>query len=360
VEFFQCPMKIIYLQSYPIYHDLISADGWIALENRDKWMAAITAELGHEVEIWGVSDHDHIVMYPWKEGVSVTIRLFRADHMPAKSKHHWSSGMLAYARQHPADYYVIKGVDGGAGVHLIDTHIKLDGRPFAFVIGGKCTSPYMHMAHTIFYESEVQISEIEAPYWTLSGRKHSKAHLIKLPKSVDTECFKPMPEVEKANDLISAGRLISYYKNYDDMFSLSQELRVGFIGGGPLLDENRSKWPGVNWYGSVPNTEVASYLNTSRAFFYPSKRDYFPRAIVEAAACGLPVLCFDDHVGADVVPDHVGLRLAKSNFREAILSLIKDPQRLQQMGTNARAHALENFGRESSRGAVETLLSLLE
>lgn len=356
----KCLMTLVYLQSYPIYHDMISADGWIALENREKWMPAITAELGHKVEIWAVSDYDRIVTYPWKNGTSVTIRLFRADYTPAKSKYHCSSGMLAYARKHPADYYVIKGVDGGAGVHLIDTHIKPDGRPFAFVIGGKCTSPYMHLAHTIFYESEVQISEIKAPYWTLSGRKRSKAHLIKLLKSVDTERFRPMDDVEKVNDLISAGRLISYYKNYGDMFSLSQELRVAFIGGGPLLNENRSKWPGVNWYGSVPNTDVASYLNTSRAFFYPSKRDYFPRAIVEAAACGLPVLCFDDHVGDDVVPVHAGLRLRRSNFKETLLSLVRDPGRMREMGDNARAHALENYGKESSRAAVETLLKLLE
>ncbi len=353
-------MTIVYLQSYPIYHDLISADGWIALENRDKWMPAITAELGHDVEIWGVSDHDRVVTYPWKEGVSVTIRLFRADHTPTKSKHHWSSGLLAYAKQHPADYYIIKGVDGGAGVHLIDTHIKPEGRPFAFVIGGKCTSPYFHLAHTIFYESEVQIPEIVAPYWTISGRKCSKAHLIRLPKSVDTERFRPMPEIEKVNDLISAGRLISYYKNYDDMFSLSHQLRVAFIGGGPLFDEDKSKWPHVKWYGSVPNTDVASYLNTSKAFFYPSKRDYFPRAIVEAAACGLPVLCFDDHVGADVVPDHVGLRLRRSDFRETILSLFDDPGRLREMGVNARTHALEHYGKESSRAAVEALLKLLK
>jgi glycosyltransferase involved in cell wall biosynthesis len=352
-------MTLIYLQSYPIYHDLISADGWLALENRDKWMPAITAEYGHEVEIWGVSDRDQVIEYAWKEGISITIRLFKANHTPSKSKHHYSSAMLVYARQNPADYYIIKGVDGGAGVHMITSYLRPEKKPFAFVIGGKCTSPYFHLAHTIFYESEVQIPEIEAPYWTLSGRKRSKAHLIKLPKSVDTEHFRPMYEIEKVSDLISAGRLISYYKNYDDLYALSTELRVAFIGGGPLLKDNILKWPHVKWYGSVPNTEVASYLNTSRAFFYPSKRDYFPRAIVEAAACGLPVLCFDHHVGADVVPDHVGLRLSEAAFRDSILTLFEDTERLRTMGENARAYALEHYGKESSRGAIERLLNLL-
>ncbi len=353
-------MTIIYIQSYPIYHDLISADGWLALENRDKWMPAITAELGHEVELWGVSDHDRVVEYRWKEGVTVTIRLFKADHTPTKSKFHRSSSMLAHARANPAGYYIMKGIDGGAGVHLIEKLLKPKSIPFAFVIGGKCTSPHLHLAHAVFYESDTQIPEITAPYWTLTGRKRSTAHLIRLPKSVDTERFRPMPEVEKVNDLISAGRLISYYKNYDDLFALSTILRVAFIGGGPLLAQDKSKWPQVTWYGSVPNTEVASYLNSSNLFFYPSKRDYFPRAVVEAASCGLPVLCFGDHVGDDVVPDTIGIRLHKSTYKEAIFSLFLDSERLAQLGHNAREYALANYGRESSKAAVEALLRLLK
>lgn len=352
-------MTIIYVQSYPIYHDLISADGWLSLENRDKWMPAITAELGHQVELWGVSDQDRVVEYHWKAGVTVTIRLFKADHTPTKSKLHRSSGMLAHAKANSADYYVIKGIDGGAGVHLIEKHLKPKRIPFAFVIGGKCTSPYLHLAHTIFYESDVQIPEIKASYWTITGRKRTSAQLIRLPKSVDTDRFRPLPEMEKTHDLISAGRLISYYKNYDDLFDLSSELRVAFIGGGPLLDENRSKWPHIHWFGSVPNTDVASYLNTAKAFFYPSKRDYFPRAIVEAAACGLPILCFEDHVSADVVPETIGMRLNKTSFREVILALFNDPERLHQMGLRAREHALKNFGKESTKAAVELLLSRL-
>ena len=353
-------MTIIYIQSYPIYHDLLSADGWLALENRDKWMPAITAELGHKVELWGVSDHDRVVEYLWKEGVSVTIRLFKADHTPSKTKFHRSSGMLAYAKSNPADYYIIKGIDGGAGVHIIEQHLKPKRIPFAFVIGGKCTSPLLHLAHAVFYESDVQIPEITAPYWTLTGRKRTKAHLIKLPKSVDTERFRPMPEIEKKHDLISAGRLISYYKNYDDMFALSSELRVAFIGGGPLLDENKQKWPQVTWYGSVPNTDMSAYLNTSKAFFYPSKRDYFPRAIVEAAACGLPIICFSNHVGADVVPDSIGLRLNIDSYHDIIKNLFSDSERLTILGNKAHEHALANYSRESSRGAVEALLNLLK
>lgn len=355
----QCPMFLVYIQSYPIYHDLITADGWLALENRDKWMPAITAELGHDVELWGVSDHDRVVEYNWKEGVSVTIRLFKADYTPAKTKHHRSSGMIEHAKKHPADYYIIKGIDGGAGVHLVDAFLAPNKIPFAFVIGGKCTSKQFHHAHSIFYESDVQLPEITAPYWTLTGRKRTAAHLIKLPKSVDTDRFKPMPEIDAVNDLISAGRLISYYKNFDDLFNLSSDLRVAFIGGGPLLDENRAKWPNIHWFGSVPNSDVASRLNTSKAFFYPSKRDYFPRAIVEASACGLPVLCFDDHVGADVVPDSIGMRLSKSSYRESIMDLFSDPAHLKQMGDNAREFALKNYGKESTRQAVESLIKLL-
>ena len=353
-------MKIIYVQSYPVYHDLLSVDEWIALENRDKWMPAITAELGHEVEIWATSTHHQMALYTWKEGVEITIRLFKADHSPSKSKYHFSSDMLAYARQHPADYYVIKGLDGGTGVRLVELVLKPQRRLFAYVVGGKCTSPHLHLAHAVFYESDVQVKLLTAPYWTATGRKKTKAHLIKLPKSVDTDHFKPLPEVDKSHDLISAGRLIPYYKNFDDLFTLAPEFTVAFIGGGPLLTQNQTKWPSVHWWGPVSNAQVVNHLNTAKAFFYPSKRDYFPRALVEASAVGLPVLCFDHSIGPDVVPDSIGLRLNGSTFRESIRALFREPSRLTEMGVKSREHALAHYGKESTKEAIRALLELLK
>lgn len=352
-------LKIIFIQSYPTYHDFIHTSDWLRLENRDKWMPAITAEMGHEVEIWAVSNYDLIDSYDWQGDTTLTIRLFKADHTPKMSKHHYSSAMVRYALNHPADYYVIKGLDGGAGIHIIDEYLKKYDKPFAFIIGGKCRSQYLHLAHTVFYESEKQIPEITAPYWTLTGRKRCEAQLIKLPKSVDLTHFSPMSNIGKRHDLVSVGRLIPYYKQYDDLFDLSHILSVGFVGSGPLLQQNNKIWPLVHWYGAIQNAQVPLVLNTANAFFYPSRRDYFPRVIAEAAACGLPIFCFEDSISHDVVPAHIGFRLSSRNYQDGVLTLIKDIDKLAEMGMEARKYALSHFGKYSTKSALEQLISSL-
>lgn len=352
-------LKIIFIQSYPIYHDHIDTSQWLRLEHRDKWMPAIAAEMGHEVEIWAVSTYDLESTYRWNEDTIVTIRLFKADHTPPKSKHHYSTAMVKHALEHPADYYIIKGLDGGAGIFMIDQFLKKSGKPFAFIIGGKCQSHYLHLAHTVFYESDRQIPQIMEPYWTLRGRKRCEAHLIKLPKSVDLDHFSPMSAIDKTFDLVSVGRLIPYYKRYEDLFTLSEYLNVSFVGGGPLLEQNKRIWPDVHWYGTIQNAHVPMMLNTARAFFYPSKRDFFPRVIAEAASCGLPILCFEDSISEDVVPEHIGLRLRSKNYEDSLLSLIQDADKLTEMGIEARSYALAHFGKDSTRVALEKFVSRL-
>lgn len=47
-------MKVIFLQTYPVYHDGLSTEQWLKLENRDKWMPALASTLGFESELWAV------------------------------------------------------------------------------------------------------------------------------------------------------------------------------------------------------------------------------------------------------------------------------------------------------------------
>ncbi|WP_425474861.1 glycosyltransferase family 4 protein [Nocardioides cheoyonin] len=48
----------------------------------------------------------------------------------------------------------------------------------------------------------------------------------------------------------------------------------------------------VDFLGHVPRSDVASILSSSDAFVFPSFHDSAPWAVAEAAAFGLPVICF--------------------------------------------------------------------
>ena len=81
--------------------------------------------------------------------------------------------------------------------------------------------------------------------------------------------------------------------------ALTEGWRMTVCGEGP--DERRLKklvselnlTERVRFLGSVPRDEVKHLMRISDVFLYPSLHDDSPLAIVEAMACGLPVICLD-------------------------------------------------------------------
>ncbi|OOE93163.1 glycosyltransferase, partial [Salinivibrio sp. IB643] len=57
-----------------------------------------------------------------------------------------------------------------------------------------------------------------------------------------------------------------------------------------LKESNKSS--NVNFLGQVPNKDISYYLSQSDVLVVPSKNRYegFPRVILEAWACGLPIV----------------------------------------------------------------------
>jgi glycosyltransferase involved in cell wall biosynthesis len=348
-------MKIIFVQSYPVYHDNLSDEAWLRLENRDKWMPALMAKAGVEVELWAVGATRRDLIYEM-EGSAITIRLFKSTSKGKRTKFHFSDDLVTQAMEHPADHYIIKGVDGGIGVRLIRKYLRPTRTTFSFIIGGKCESRYHKDATVIFYESDRQFEHLTSRKWGIfPGVLPDK--LVRLPKSVDTNLFVvPDPEV-KTYDLITIGRLIPYYKNYSSLISLADEYKIAVIGGGPLLDEFRVNYPKIDWLGHIPNNEVPAYLKRAKMLFYPSIRDFFPRAISEAVSTGLPVAAFNISISKDVVRPEFGILFGRMNYREELRNLLTQTERLQKMGKAAREYATKNWHKHSTEPAIQELLN---
>ncbi len=350
-------MRIVYVQTYPVYHDQPSTEAWLRLENRDRWMPALTAGLGHDVELWGVdrapgaypSAHDGI-------GAPYTVRLFAQSHTSARTKFDYSDALVQYAREHPADLYVLKGTDGGVGERLIKKHLLPQRRPFAFIIGGTYYTAQVPKAAAVLYETEFQRDQLSRPGKRFWRQPVDQERLIRLPKSVDTDRFRPMPEVEKTWDVVSVGRLLSHYKNYDALGALSERFSVAVIGGGPAEEALRRKYPKIHWIGQKPNADLPKWLNRGRIFMHAGLRDYFPRVLGEAAACGLPCVAFGRAIAPDVLPSARGLRLGSSEVPGEIGALLQDTARLNAMAVSARAYAEREGGRASSLPAINAML----
>ena len=86
----------------------------------------------------------------------------------------------------------------------------------------------------------------------------------------------------------------------------------------------------VEFAGRVPHERVQDYMNQAEVFVLPSLSEGFPVTILEAMACGLPVVA--TRVGGlpDVIEDGVNGYLVKakepSEIAEALLKLLLDEQ----------------------------------
>lgn len=128
---------------------------------------------------------------------------------------------------------------------------------------------------------------------------------------------------------------------------LSDDWSLVLLGDGPLLGglcERFSGEDGVIFVGSVPNVE--DYLPLFDCYVSTSKSEGMPNGVLEAMACGLPVLLSDipQHMEILEVDSGVGrsYRLGdQGSFVRGLQAI--DESDLIALGERARASAIENF-----------------
>ncbi len=115
----------------------------------------------------------------------------------------------------------------------------------------------------------------------------------------------------------------------------------------------------VTFHGNVPHAEVLRILSGSHLFVFPTRvKEGFPKAVLEAMACGLPVIASNISVIPHLIRD-CGIVLEDTRPQavvEAVAQLISDEKRLAEMSARARRNAqgytLERW-REEIRAHLE-------
>jgi glycosyltransferase involved in cell wall biosynthesis len=223
------------------------------------------------------------------------------------------------------------------------------------------------------------ISPEIASEWTLSSVPLNKIHLI--PNGVDTSRFTPANTEQKsflreqlnlpqaAVIAIYTGRLVSYkglplllkvwdeirdrYKNAIlllagtgglDIHNCEVELRDYVTSAG--LEKN------VWFLGSVHN--IPECLQAADLFVFPTENDAFPSSLIEAMACGLPIVTTP--VGAIktiIAHRETGLLVQPGNRQqlyEALIALVSDQTLASRLGKAGRQIAEERYSAGSMIG----------
>lgn len=359
-------MKVIYILTYPIYHDFWTKEQWLNMINQNRWIPGILSDMGHEAEYWAVDNEDSVHQSKIEGFGNYKIRIFKATHKHKKTQFDYSDEMVEYARNNPADLYLLKGIDGGIGLHMIKEYFLPNDVPYVMVTGGGYYHPMNKDAEFILYESEYQKNKLVNPGFFFWRHSEPEFKLIPMQKSIDTDVFKPLPNIPKVFDSISVGRIVKHNKRFDEIGELSNHFEVAIIGEGPYKKTLKKRYPKVHWLERVPNAELPKVLNRAKLYIHPSAkdwiltRDFYPRAIAEALSCGLPCVGFDDAIQEDIIPKNSGFIIKRKNVVKKIRALLSDDERISKMSKNARKRSLQHINKYSSKVSLETLFNRLK
>lgn len=114
----------------------------------------------------------------------------------------------------------------------------------------------------------------------------------------DSNIFKNLNNPYRIKDVLFVGSRISY-KNFVltvELLSHFDDLRLVIIGGGDLLTKefeilNKRLPNRYKKLSYISNDELAKLYNNSFALAYPSDYEGFGFPVIEAQACGCPVIC---------------------------------------------------------------------
>ncbi|PJA45309.1 hypothetical protein CO174_03950 [Candidatus Uhrbacteria bacterium CG_4_9_14_3_um_filter_50_9] len=173
-------------------------------------------------------------------------------------------------------------------------------------------------------------------------------HLI--PNYIDTQLFCPGKEQRQKNTICFVGKL----EQQKNLFELIEALgnmptTLEMYGEGPLKKDLQvhaeQHQTNVRFHGRIPNEELPRKLNQCEIFILPSLYEGNPKALLEAMACGLPVIGTNvEGIRELIVDDQNGLLCESSHesIRGAVTTLLEHPHKAQ-LGKAARNTIEEGF-----------------
>jgi len=95
----------------------------------------------------------------------------------------------------------------------------------------------------------------------------------------------------------------------------------------------------VIFAGHVTGIRKDAFFALADLYVFPSRHESYGLTLVEALRAGLPAVSLDHDGAREVLRPDCGLLVPKERLREAIASLLLDPERRVRMGKAARAYA---------------------
>jgi len=187
------------------------------------------------------------------------------------------------------------------------------------------------------------------------GVSHDKIHVIH--NGIDTNLFVPSDSPPPKKQILWIGRFtpgkgVEYLlKGFASFSREYPDYTLVMVGRGPLKDEAIRMIRGMDLEDKVvlrdfiPNGELPSLYWGSTLFVLTSLEEGVPRTMLEAMACGKPVVCTALPQLVDIVSG-CGILIPTRNAEsvaDALSTLVSDPALVRDLGQSARAKAVSEY-----------------
>ncbi len=193
-----------------------------------------------------------------------------------------------------------------------------------------------------------------------------------LPNGVDTSDYRMMPNLQSKQPLIGYLGRIKKYKSVEHLLQALPLIRKAFpdvklliIGEGdhrPHLQsmvEEMGLSAAVEFTGMVSHEEKINYLNRLWLAVNPSPKEGWGLTVIEANACGVPVVAAESPGLRDSVRhEQTGLLYPYGDIdklAENVILLLKDAEKRRRLGKAARAWAEMFSWDQSAKKALEII-----
>lgn len=186
----------------------------------------------------------------------------------------------------------------------------------------------------------------------LFGQKNTVIH-----NAVDTKLFKPDHSQRDAGayTIVGVGRFIrmkGFHVLFDAVSQIKNELgkpiRVILVGEGPQLDDlrqvakDKSISESVEIVAPMVQEELVKIYQQADVFCLPSFSEGLPCVVIEAMACGVPVVATDVGGVSEVVDDYSGILIPPGDSEALSLALLQSYQ-VQWDGESIREKMINKF-----------------
>lgn len=173
--------------------------------------------------------------------------------------------------------------------------------------------------------------------------------MIVIPNAIDPEKFYKIDQmlVRKKLGFKEDDFIVAFMGSFDQrkgVMRLSEAMKavnqakVIYIGSGKLIPTGDE----ILFAGRLPHDQIGDYLNASDVFVLPTLAEGSSNAILEAMACGLPIISSDQDFNDDILTPADSIRIDCMDVNaiaEAINRLKNDRQLRSRLSASALAHS---------------------